>query len=266
MKNLYRISILILLNSFMASAGQNGWQYGLSFSPVLNNFHPAPGSPAEAHSSFYYDSYGAAALGFDARYFSDEKWQLLTGMHFSSLGFVYGFSKSYNLIKNDHLIETRVSIPLTTIPLVLMYSFKPDCRNKRWVIGGGLNFQFLSKTSHTQTSSDVKSETSTLINVPVPQVNVVSGNKTGTGLLWMAGREKTYNRGNKFMWSFWWNMGLTNNLATSTIQYTVDKQIFTHNFINNGNSVGFRLTYYFSSKKIREKVLKDKLNYEITYK
>jgi hypothetical protein len=126
------------------------------------------------------------------------------------------------------------------MPTLLYYKFNPNCKNVRWLVGGGLAQQLVGAQS---------------INRAVSQANdgntntnyISSTSSTNGGLLfffrWTVAREKVFRNGSILNASVVFNVGF-NRIATSTVNYTIDNQNYTHTFSNNGNFVGFRLAYF----------------------
>jgi hypothetical protein len=61
-------------------------------------------------------------------------------------------------------------------------------------------------------------------------------------------KEKQFKNGSVLNASFIWNAGF-GNMASSTVNYTIDGQSYQHQFNNNGNFFGFSFAYYLKPFK-----------------
>lgn len=252
MKKITAFSLLLLLIS-QVSAFNNKMQYGFSIMGG-SNYSTLTGGTDLAHANFYKHNLGIGALNFNARYFIDDKWSIQSGIGFTSIGFEIGFAKNYSLVKNDHYIESKANIEVTQIPVMALYNFKSDCKNKSWVIGAGFNFMFASKAvNKTLYPNQTKNE-----NVVLPELSNLSqtinaGKFTTSNVQLMIGREKKFNKGNRISLNLIWNIGLTGDIAESSVNYTIDGNHYEHIFSNQGHYTGLTVSYLFSSKTSRAK-------------
>jgi hypothetical protein len=252
MKNIFLISISMLF-ALKTQAFKDKVQYGFS---VLggSNYAQLTGGTDQAHASFYKHNFGTGAFNFNIRYFFDEKWSLQSGLGFTSIGFEYGLAKNYSLIKNDHFIKNTSNINVSQIPLLGIYNFKPDCKNKSWVLGAGLNFMFSSKNINSiLLPQESKNESNVFPQISNFSQTLTSNKFSTTNLLFMVGREKTFNKGNRLSVNITWNIGLAGDIAQSKVNYTMDGVDYEHIFSNQGHYAGLSISYLFSSKTSRKK-------------
>lgn len=228
-------------------------QYGLSVFGG-SNYAQLTGGSDLAHAGFYKHNFGTGAFNFNMRYFIDEKWSLQSGIGFTSVGFEIGFAKNYSLVKNDHFIKSTTSVNVTQIPLMAIYNFKPDCKNKSWLVGAGFNFMFSDKAVNTtEYPTQSKSETVVMPQLTNFSQTMTAGKFSTTNLQLMVGREKKFNKGNRLSLNVIWNIGLVGNIAQSKVNYSIDGADFEHIFSNQGHYAGISLNYLFSSKSTRAK-------------
>lgn len=245
---IYSLLLLFLLVNAKLSTAK-GIQYGASIG-VLGNHNYFIGGSEQAHANFHHNVFGTASLNFSARYFLNEKWSLQSGLGFTELGFESGFTQNYSLVKNDHFVLNRQTLPITQIPLLAVYSFKPDCKNRNWFIGAGFNFLFLGKTN---TEITFPAQPGDELNL-LPEVSDYSSqlnlNKKSTpSALFLAGREKKFSKGSRLSLAFIYNVGLVGTMATSSINYKIQNTAYNHIFSNRGDYAGLLFTWYFAGKK-----------------
>jgi hypothetical protein len=251
-----KFAILIVLNLMMVSLPvfsiHKGIQYGLTLGATGNHSYFVGGSE-QANAGFYSNVYGSGAINFTARYFLSEKWSLQSGLGFTSVGFETGMAKNYSLLKNDHFITARQEVNMGQIPFLVIYSFKPDCKNKNWFLGAGFNFLFSSsKNNETLFPAQPGEEINLLPTVTNYSVDLSVQKKNTPAFQFMAGREKKFNKGNRLSLAFVWNIGLVGTMSTSTVNYTAENTNFQHIFSNRGDFAGLYFTYTFSSKQSRK--------------
>jgi hypothetical protein len=133
---------------------------------------------------------------------------------------------------------------------MIFYKFDPNCKNAKWLIGGGFSQNFVGAQTINK-NFQVANDGSTNSNY----LNSISSANGGTYtmLRFAIAREKIYKRGNILNASFIVNAGFR-QLAKSTVSYTVDGQNYNHEFTTNGNFAGFRLTYFFRPLKTNSSV------------
>jgi hypothetical protein len=252
MKKIILLSCILIVGSHSFGTN-NKIQYGLSLLGGTNYSQLSGGSDM-AHAGFYKHNFGTGAFNFQARYFIDEKWSIQSGIGFTSIGFQIGFAKNYSLIKNDHFIESTATIEVTQIPLMAIYNFKPDCKNKSWLLGAGFNFMFSGKDINTvMYPTQSKNETYMMPQLTNFSQTVTAGKFSTTNIQLMAGREKKFNKGNRLSLNIIWNIGLAGNIAQSKVNYTLDGTDYEHIFSNQGHYAGLNISYLFSSKSTRAK-------------
>jgi hypothetical protein len=252
MKNSFLLSFLLLL-AYQTQAFKSNMQYGFSLLGGTNYSQFSGGSDF-AHANFYKHNSGTGAFNFNARYFIDERWSLQSGLGFTNIGFEVGFAQNYSLVKNDHFINSSTNINVTQIPLMAIYNFKPDCKNKSWIVGAGFNFMFSDKNVNTTVyPTQSKSEIYLMPQLSNYSQTITAGKFSTTNLQLMVGREKKFNKGNCLSLNFVWNIGLAGDIAQSKVNYTLDGRDYEHIFSNQGHYAGLSVSYFFSTKASRAK-------------
>jgi hypothetical protein len=252
MKKIF-ISGISILFAFQTQAFKGNMQYGLSLFGG-SNYTQFSGGSDQAHAGFYKHNIGAGAFNFNARYFIDERWSIQSGIGFTNIGFEIGFAKNYSLVKNDHFIESSTNIEVTQIPLMAIYNFKPDCKNKSWLVGAGFNFMFSNKNVNTTVyPNQSKNETYLMPQLSNFSQTTTASKFSTTNLQLMVGREKKFNKGNRLSINAIWNIGLAGDIAQSKVNYTLDGTDYEHIFSNQGHYAGLYIAYYFSTKATRAK-------------
>lgn len=252
MRKIFLLGMILLFVNH-SKAFKNSIQYGLSIFGG-SNYTQLTGGSDLAHANFYKNNMGTGAFNFNARYFIDEHWSLQSGIGFTSIGFDIGFAKNYSLVKNDHFINSNESIHVTQIPLMAIYNFKPDCKNKSWLVGAGFNFMFADKAvNSTVYPNQSKNETYSIPQLSNFSQTVTAGKFSTTNFQMMVGREKKFNKGNRLSVNAIWNIGLAGNIAQSKVNYTIDGNSYEHIFSNQGHYAGLSICYLFSTKATRAK-------------
>lgn len=219
-----------------------------------SNYTQLSGGSDLANANFYKHNYGTGAINFNARYFINDKWSVQSGIGFTSIGFEIGFAKNYSLVKNDHFINSKANIEVTQVPLMAIYNFKPDCKNKSWMVGAGFNFMFSNKAVNKIIYPNQTKNESIILPQLTNFSQTISANKFATtNLQLMVGREKKFNKGNRISLNLVWNIGLAGDIAQSQVKYTIDAIDYEHVFSNQGHYAGLSFCYLFSSKSSRSK-------------
>jgi hypothetical protein len=122
------------------------------------------------------------------------------------------------------------------------YKFNPNCNNVRWVIGAGFVESFIGAQTINKSISQVADANTSSVNYLNSTTSVKGGNYWM--LRWAISREKMYKRGAILNASFIFNVAFE-DIAHSTVNYTIDNKTYNHEFTNNGSFVGFRLSYFF---------------------
>lgn len=212
---------------------QTGWQgNGSKFSGGMEN----------ANARFHQMPFGASALDLIVRYDLNNHWMIMSGLNFNSVGFEFVLAENYSLAhRSKQFSSVKSNFPAIEIPLMAYYKFNPNCKNVRWIVGGGIANTFINKQTldkEVNQSNDGPS-TSTYLSS-------TSTSQGGSYLQarWAVGREKTFKWGGILNTTLVFNLGFK-EMAHSTVNYTVDGQQYTHEFSNNGNYIGLRIAYFF---------------------
>lgn len=217
------------------------WRWGIQLGAQGNKSEYAGGS-SNAHARFNQNEFGSGAIDFIGRYDFNNHWKIETGLGFSAIGFEYALAENYSLINPmNRFSSIRSSAGTFQIPMMVSYKFTPNCKNWKWFISGG--FASVFQGASTNFSEFTKTNDGPSNIIYLNQTTEVKGG-ANVHLRFSAGREKVFQSGRIFSWAFIWNAGFT-EMAKSTVKYTIDNQLYEHQFSNNGNYFGFRLAYFF---------------------
>ncbi|MBL7917252.1 MAG: PorT family protein [Bacteroidia bacterium] len=219
----------------------NTWRWGLQLGLHGNKSYFISGQGG-AHARFHHNTHGSGAFDLIGRYDYNKHWMIQSGLGFNSIGFEHAIANFYSFNQaSSRFTKVNSSFGTVEIPLMVSYKFNPNCKNWKWFISGGVTSVFVG----------AKTESSTIVNDtdgPTNQSTFTMDSKTKSGanlhLRFAVGREKLYKSGRILSFSAVWNVGLT-QMATSTVNYTLDNQTYNHTFGNNGNFFGFRMAYFF---------------------
>lgn len=240
MKKLIFLATSILVMSTYAQENKE-WRFGVQWGTNSNQSKYSGGS-SNANARFHQNKFDGGAFDLIARYDYNKNWMAETGLGFNSFGFGYALSENYSFLNlKNRFSDLKTEFTGIQIPFLIFYKFNPNCKNSRWLVGGGFvaNFtegktvnKFYNKNNDGLTSSNYLSSSSTV-------------NSGGTAMVrFSVGKEKIFKNGSFLNASLVFNAGL-NAIATSKVNYTVDGISYEHEFTNNGNFVGFRLAYFF---------------------
>jgi hypothetical protein len=237
--------LLIIFAGFLVLNGyaqqDKTWSLGLQWGFHANH-SDFKGGMENANARFHHNSYGGGGLQLIARYDYTKHWMLMTGLGFNTYGFDFALSENYSLLKEDSRFSTiHTGFGALELPTLVYYKFNPNCRNSKYVIGGGFvhsvtgaqtipkNFvedpEGNTNSNYLESVSTVKDELNCMIRLVV-------------------GKERVFKRRNILNAALILNVGLK-EIATSKVIYTVDGQEYNHEFGNSGNFVGLRLAYFF---------------------
>lgn len=241
MKNIAIVLAFTFIGSFSFAQENNTWRWGVQLG-IHGVDSKYAGGDVDANARFHHNDFGTGALSFIGRYDFDNHWKIESGLGFSSIGFEDALAENYSLLSPEsHFTQVRSSIGTVEVPLMISYKFNPNCKNWKWFVSGGVASVLVGDVTK---GNEVSKSTDGPTNV-VYLSNTVSGNKgTHLNLRFAVGREKVYQSGRIFSWSLVWNAGF-DQLAKSTVKYTIDAKEYQHEFATNGNYFGFRLAYFF---------------------
>ena len=237
--------IFLLGLSTLTTSAQDDkvWRFGLQFGNCSNKSKQSAGMQV-ANGRFNQNTFDAPNINFVARYDFNKHWMVLTGLGLNAVGFAYSISEDYSLNSIKRKVsDIRTIFPTVEVPLSLFFKFDPNCKNIKWVVGAGiaptLGAQLISDKDFSLTSEG-------------KSTNYLSSHSVSNGgaavlVRLSIGREKMYKNGSILQASLLLNMGF-NTTASSTVNYTLDNQNYSHTFTNNGSSVGFRLAYFLKPK------------------
>lgn len=245
--------ILVSLTSSLIAQENNTWRIGLQWGAQDNHAKFVAGMD-EANARFHQKSFGAGSFNVIGRYDINNHWMIQTGLGFNSFGFEFALAENYSFLgKGARSSTIKTEFAAFEIPLMGFYKFNPNCRNAKWLIGGG----FASQMIGSQTVN--KSYTNKIEGATTPSRYLNSQATSGNGgylmLRFAVGREKAFKKGGILNATLMFNAGLSGSMAKATVNYTVDGQDYTHQFSNDGNYVGLKLAYFF--KPLKSKVSKN---------
>ena len=234
------ISFVLGLVTLTTSAQDNKvWRIGIQFGSSGNISKYSSGMPT-ANARFNHNVFQAPNIDLVARYDLNKHWMIMTGIGVNDFGFGYSISENYSLANAKiRTSDIKTDFVAVEFPLTLFYKFNPNCKNVSWIVGGGYVTTLIDKETIDMDFS---------INGEGNSTNYLSSQSSSNGgaailLRWSIGREKTYRNGSILQASFMANIGF-NTIASSTVNYTLDNQNYSHDFSNTGSSVGFRLAYF----------------------
>lgn len=241
MKN-YILIALVVATTINATA-QNNWNLGVQGTCGSNSSTFSDGSP-NASALFTHGKYKEMSLGLVGRYFMGKHWSIQSGVGVGHIGFNYGIAKDYSLSQlQDHYTRNKVAVSVIQIPLIGIFTSKPNCRNVRAYVGAGANImghsRTVDKTKEVSISTQDKSATPDYIN---QTVNASPFLAVAAQFVW--GVERILKQGNIMQFGFVANKGFT-TIATSTVTYSVGGTQYSHTFSNSGNYMGMTMNYYF---------------------
>jgi len=232
-------------------SAQNNWSIGATVGS-FGNHSVYSGGMQNANALFNHNPYGSGMIGVVFRKTLSPHWSVQTGLNFSSMGFEYAMAKNYSLMQpKDHFMVNNVSMGLTTIPATLIWNFNPNCKNVRWFVGAGLSLVGHSAT--TNAHKNVDPTTTETANTGMSSTDYLNQTVTASSFLTvnghlMVGVEKLFKKGTMLSLAAYFNRGFA-PLATSTVSYSVNGQLYNHSFTNYNNFGGLTLTYYFKPFK-----------------
>jgi hypothetical protein len=235
---------LLILSCLFANAinSQNNWRWGLGVSSVGNSAMYV-GGMKDANARFHQRNFETGVWSVYFRNDFKERWSFETGLQFSQIGFQYAIAENYSLLnKHKQFTSNQISSNTISIPLTLIYRFKPNCNNYRWFVGAGLSLVGVGSPSVKEKNVNEEGVTSANTNYISQSVNVSSAYAFNGHL--MFGIEKQRNSGRMWSLGIIVNGGLT-PLMNSTVNYSIDNVSYNHKFSNYGNYAGLRFAYFF---------------------
>ncbi|MCE3228865.1 MAG: hypothetical protein K0S32_3416 [Bacteroidetes bacterium] len=236
------LSALCCLTLAGISQEEKAWRFGVQWG-IQGNHAKYSGGMEEAHARFHQNPAGNGGFGVVVRYDHNQRWMWLSGVTFNSYGFEYALAENYSLMTpKNRFTSIKSDIGAFEIPAMIHYKFNPNCNNVRWVIGGGFVESFITSQTINKSVSQVADANTNSFNYLNSTTSVNGGNYWM--LRWSIAREKMYKRGAILNASFIVNVGFK-DIAQSSVNYTIDGKTYNHDFTNNANFVGFRLSYFF---------------------
>lgn len=234
-----KLAILVSVLFVICSHAQEHqiWRWGISAGTYGNKAEFTGGDPI-ANSRFVMNDFGAGSLNLMARYDVTAHWMGSIGLGFTNYGFEYGIARDYKVASGKRNVYTqKAEFSALEIPFMLHYKFNTNCKQARWVVGAGFS-SYLTGTKTIALTTNTEA-------TPGIELNAVAKNSGSAAVVrWSIAREKIFKNGQIFNASLVWNYGL-GNLASSTVNYTIDNVNYTHAFVNSGNYFGLKLSWFF---------------------
>jgi len=230
------------------------WRFGIQwgFQGTRAQF---AGGMEDAHARFHQNKFDGAALNIGIRYDLNNHWMGTFGLGFNTFGFNYALTQNYSLLNpKSHFSGIQSEFSALELPFMVFYKFNPNCKNAKWLIGGGFSPNLTGKqkiTKNFEATADAMPANYNYIPSPngLSSISYANGGMY-TMLRFAVGREKVFKKGGILNCSLLFNCGLR-NIAYSTVNYSIDGQSFTHDFKTKGDFVGLRVTYYFRPLKTK---------------
>ncbi|MCC6370825.1 MAG: outer membrane beta-barrel protein [Bacteroidia bacterium] len=233
------VALAVNVNAFCQA--DNTWQLGLQWG-AHSSHTQLSGGMTEANARFGNEDAGGGAFSLQFRYDFNKRWMISSGFGFQSFGFRYSLAQNYSLL-NPESRSQGVSTEFAGLEFPVMWHFKfnPNCKNTKWVLGAGW-VQGLIGSQNTSKTFTEGSESNANANFISCQSTVNDGYYAM--VRFSIARERVFKKGGIFNAALMFNAGLR-ELATAKVNYRVDGKSYNHEFKNNGNFVGIRLTYFF---------------------
>ena len=239
-KVLFALITVFSLSTFAQE--QKTWRLGLQWG-AQGNKSQFSGGMKDANARFQQKEFGAGAFDIIGRYDFNNHWMVMTGLGFNSFGFEYAIAENYSFLqKSPRYSDLKSEFSYAEIPLLGFYKFNPNCKNSKWLIGGGFASAFVG--AQTKDDSFTKGNEGVTKSNYLNSTSVVKGGNYAM-IRFVIAREKVFKKGGILNASMIFNAGLGGEIAKSTVVYTIDNQEYSHQFSNRGNFVGFRLAYFF---------------------
>lgn len=235
-------SLLVAFGLTGMAQENNTWRIGAQWGMQGNHAH-FTGGMEDANARFQQKPFGAGSFQIVGRYDINKRWMVMSGLGFNSFGFEFALAENYSFLhKGPRSSNINTGFGAFEIPIMGFYKFNPNCRDVKWLIGGGFANNLVGAQSIDKSYTNATETT--------PGTRYLNSTATTKGgsyvmLRFAVAREKTFKKGGILNASMVFNVGLSGTMAKATVNYTVDGQAYTHEFSNNGNYVGFRLAYFF---------------------
>ncbi len=235
------ILILFVLNSISIFSQENEtWRIGAQWGFHGNSSY-LTGGDEEANSRFQNNNAGNGAFTLVGRFDFNKHWMLMSGFGFNSYGFEYALTENYSAAKNERNYSVlKSNFSAFEIPIMAHYKFNPNCKNGKWLVGFGFaqSIVFDEKKSAVFEKDAEPNYNSNYLTSTTEAKGGIYGN-----IRFSIGYEKVYKKGNILNVGLYFNVGFK-EIAKSTATYVVDKKSYTHEYGNNGDYVGIKLSYF----------------------
>jgi len=243
-----KIVFIFALASFLyqgSAQEEKKWSWGGGFGLGGNPVYFYSGDEM-ANAQFRMKNFASGILFLSVREDLNRHWAWMGSLEFRNTGFEYVLlnQSEYSLKKPEAGQIIRHEQVLLQVPLMALYKTLPDCKNKRWIFGAGIVPVF-SGAQELKTSRDIEKAGSS--NVVFTATSQFSGYTLCFGRF-MIGREKIFRNGNYFHWGLE-HVFVKQNVGTSTIEYSVAGNNYSHTFKNPGVYTGLFFRYLFATHK-----------------
>lgn len=227
-----------------ANAQENKtWRLGASVGLNSNNAKFSGGMP-DANARFHQNPFGTAGIDFIARCDYSNHWMGTAGLGMTSTGYQFALSENYSLLnKSAQFSSIKSDFGKIEMPVMIFYKLNPDCKNARWLVGGGFVPTWIEgKTTDTSFDKTLEGTTSS---------NYLKSTVTSKGGVYMMvrgsiAREKILKNGSLLNAALLFNLGFSET-TKADVTYTIDNQNYEHSFTSSGNFIGVRFTYFLKS-------------------
>jgi hypothetical protein len=241
--------VYIFLFAFVVLHSQNiaqeyrTWRLGASLG-LLSNPYYFDGGMQNADARFHHHHFVGGNLELLARYDYTPRVMFSTGIVLASTGYAFNLAQPYSLRNpQNRFIESQTGITQLEIPLMAFYKSKLDCKQGRWLFGGGISLNLVEnvtkQNSYTTGESSVLSAPNNYLTTTVQSYGGFS-----SALKWSVGREYLTRKGRILNVSLAGNIGLS-IISEAKVEYVVDNNYYLHQFVNRGSYTTLKMSYFF---------------------
>jgi hypothetical protein len=241
-------NVFIILLAFVVIHTQNiaqeyrTWRAGVSLG-LLSNPYCFDGGMENADARFAHNSFVGGNIELLARYDYTPRVMFSTGLVLAPTGYAFTFAQPYSLrTPQNRFIESQISTGQAEIPLMAFYKSRVDCKQGRWLFGGGFSLLMTGKTTKEvpyEGDCPVLTVTGNYLTTTIQSNGGING-----AFKWSVGRERILRKGRILNVSLAGNIGL-GIISQAKVEYVVDNQYYMHQFVNRGNYTGIKASYFF---------------------
>jgi hypothetical protein len=240
------LTSLALLGTLGLFAQSGKIQWGLSLSSTHNESHFIGGN-GNAHARFHHNEFKGVEWQISARKDLNNHLFIQTGIGANVLGFSTVLTQNYSLLNKDYHYKGVTHKWLEgIIPLMGFYKSNLNCKNWRWVAGGGVSLAWHNNLKTFKNNKDQIDDSANKSFATLMQTTNARKYTRVNGLL-SIGMEKQFKK-NQLFGVYLFGSFSGNNIANSFVEYTLDNQNYMHQFTNKGSYWGLRFSYFFRTK------------------